>query len=171
MKAQRPGEMIQIDHMSVSRDGDTLKEFKATCPVSKQLVARVYSRATANNARRFLNAVREDLPFELRSIQVDGGSEFRRLRGSLRGVQSPPGRPASQKPRTQRRRRTANDSSRTEFWSLYAGDLTVKDASPALAEYQYFYNHVRPHCALDLMTPMEYLRKNRPAESGQSQMS
>lgn len=80
MKAQRPGEMIQIDHMSVSHDGDTLKEFKATCPVGKQLVARVYSRATANNAKRFLPAVREDLPYPLRSVQVDGGGEFTSLR-------------------------------------------------------------------------------------------
>ena len=43
-------------------------------------------------------------------------------------------------------------------------------AAPARAEYQRFYNHVRPHYALDLMTPMEYLLQNRPAESGQSQM-
>ncbi len=34
--------------MTVARDGNTLKQFKATCPVSKQLVAWVYSRATAN---------------------------------------------------------------------------------------------------------------------------
>ena len=77
MKAQRTGEMVQFDHMSVSCDGDTLKEFKAVCPVGKQLVARVYSRATANNARRFLQAMREDLPYPLRLAQVDGGAEFR----------------------------------------------------------------------------------------------
>ena len=57
-KAARPGEWIQIDHMSVSRDGDTDKEFKATCPIGKQRVVRVYSRATAGNARRFLQALR-----------------------------------------------------------------------------------------------------------------
>ncbi len=59
MKAAQPGEWVQIDHMTVSRDGNTLKQFQATCPVSKQLVTRVYSRATANNARRFLQT---DLP-------------------------------------------------------------------------------------------------------------
>jgi len=63
--------------MGVSRDGGALKEFRAVCPLGKQLVARVYSRATANNARRFLQAVIEDLPYPPRSIQVDGGSEFR----------------------------------------------------------------------------------------------
>ena len=63
MKRMRPGEWVQIDSMLVSREGGTLKEFKATCPIGKQLVARVYSRATAHNARRFLEAVREDLPY------------------------------------------------------------------------------------------------------------
>ncbi len=54
---------------------------------------------------------------------------------------------------------------------LYPGEMTVKDASPALAEYQHFHNHIRPHCALDLMTPMEYLRQQRTAELDQSHMS
>lgn len=172
MKAARAGEWIQIDHMSVSRDGDTLKEFKATCPVSKQLVARVYSRATANNASRFLNAVREDLPFELRSIQVDGGSEFcAEFEEACEALNLPLAVLPPKSPELNGVVERANDSSRTEFWSLYDGHLTVKAASPALAQYQRFYNQVRPHCALDLMTPMEYLRKHRPAEPDQSQMS
>ena len=65
----------------------------------------------------------------------------------------------------------ANDRARVEFWNRYQGPLTVKDAGPALAEYQRFYNPVRSHYALDWMTPMESLLQNRPAESGQSHMS
>ena len=40
------------------------------------MVSRVFSRATAFNASRFLDAVVDALPVPLRSIQVDGGSEF-----------------------------------------------------------------------------------------------
>ena len=171
-KAARPGQWVQIDHMSVSRDGDTLKEFKATCPIGKQLVVRVYSRATANNARRFLEAVREDLPYPLRSIQVDGGGEFRaEFEDACQALNVPLAVLPPKCPQLNGVVERANDSSRTEFWNLYDGNLTVKDAAPALAEYQHFYNHVRPHYALDLLTPMEYLRKNRPAESAQSHMS
>ena len=94
----------------------------------------------------------------------------RRVRGRLPSAELPPGRPAPKKPSTQRRRRKGKRQLTTEFWNLYDGNLTVKNAGPALAEYQRFYNHVRPHYALDLMTPMEYLLQNRPAESGQSQM-
>ena len=118
MKAARPGEWIQIDHMSVSRDGGTLKEFKAACPVSKQLVARVYSRAAANNASRFLQAVREALPFELRSIQVDGGSEFcAEFENACEALNLPLAVLPPKSPQLNGVVERANDSSRTEFWS------------------------------------------------------
>ena len=77
MKWCRPGELVQIDHMTVRfPDGREIKEFKALCPVSKQLVVRAYSRATACNAQRFLEALIRELPVPLTSIQVDGGNEF-----------------------------------------------------------------------------------------------
>ena len=67
---------MQIDHMTYSCGGQTLKEFRAVCPVSKFMVTRVYSRATAGNAKRFLMDLLGALPFPLVSVQVDGGSEF-----------------------------------------------------------------------------------------------
>lgn len=171
MKATMPGEMIQIDHMSVSRDGDTLKEFKATCPIGKQLVARVYSRATANNAKRFLQAVRDDLPYPVRSIQVDGGGEFRaEFEDACEQLDIPLIVLPPKSPELNGVVERANDSSRIEFWNLYDGHLTVHDASPALAEYQHFYNQVRPHYALDLLTPMQYLQRHRTTELQKSQM-
>ena len=54
-----------------------MKEFKATCPVSKWSGLQVYSRATSRNAKRFLAYLQEQAPFPIRSLQVDGGSEFR----------------------------------------------------------------------------------------------
>ena len=66
---------MQIDHMTYTDGGQTLKEFRAVCPVSKFMVTRVYSRATAGNAKRFLMDLLGALPFPLLSVQVDGGSE------------------------------------------------------------------------------------------------
>ena len=102
---------------------------------------------------------------------VDGGSEFRaEFEDACQALNLPLAVLPPKSPQLNGVVETANDSSRTEFWNLYDGNLTVKNAGPALAEYQRFYNHVRPRYALDLMTPMEYLLQNRPAESGQSQM-
>ena len=78
MKAKEPGELMQADHMSINfTEGGGVKEFKATCPVSKWSGLQVYSRATSRNAKRFLEYLCEQAPFPIRSMQVDGGSEFR----------------------------------------------------------------------------------------------
>jgi len=161
-KPEQPGELVQIDHMSTSRDGSQLKEFKAVCPIGKQMVAQVFSRATARNAKRFLETVREQLPFPLRSAQVDGGSEFR---ADFEQACEEPGIPLfvlpPRQPQINGCVERANDTTRVEFWNLHDGEFTVTVANQALAECQRFYHHVRPHQALDFMTPNEYLQGNR----------
>ena len=105
----------------------------------------------------------------LANAGVDGGSEFRaEFEDACQTLNFSLAVLLPKSPQLNGVVETANDSSRTEFWNLYDGNLTVKNAGPALAEYQRFYNHVRPHYALDLMTPMEYLLQNRPAESGKA---
>ena len=157
-KAERPGQLVQIDHMTFSRDGQTIKEFRAICPVSRFMVARVFSRATAFNARRFLDAVVESFPAPVLSIQVDGGSEFmaefedacRELGIDLRVL--PPRRP-----QWNGHVERANHTTRIEFWNFLDGDLTVKAVSTKLLKHEFFYNYERPHSALDYLAPNEYL--------------
>lgn len=170
-KASRPGELVQIDHLSLHRDGQQLKEFKAVSPIGKQLVARAYSRATAHNAKRFLEAVQADLPHLLVSVQVDGGSEFMAdFERACRDLDIPLYVLPPRRPQFNGCVERANDSTRVEFWNLYRGELTVADANPALADYQHFHNHVRPHQALDWKTPNEYLQSTKDCPS-QSHMS
>lgn len=160
MKAQKPGEMIQIDHMTVALAPDSyIKEFKAVCPVSKQLVARACRQATAHNARDFLRTMIKEMPFEVLSIQVDGGSEFMAefeeecARLNIPLYVLPPKRPQYNGcvERT-------NGTSRSEFYPFYQGALTVEAINKELRSYQNLYNDYRPHQALDLLTPNEYLQ-------------
>ena len=165
-RAKQPGELLQIDHMSVSRDGQTLKKFRAVCPISKVMVSRVFSRATARNAQRFLETVRSELPFRLRSVQVDGGSEFmaefehacQTLAIPLRVL--PPRRPQFNGVVERH-----NDTARVEFWSQYKGDLTLAAVTKHLAQYLPFFNYVRPHRRLHMATPMEYLAQQAAKHS------
>ena len=157
-KPRNPGQLVQIDHMTFSRDGRTIKEFRAVCPLSRFMVARVFSRATAFNARRFLDDVVEALPVPLQSIQVDGGSEFmaefedacEKLGIELHVL--PPRRP-QWNGCVERANRTA----RIEFWNFLDCELTVQAVSRQLLLYEFFYNYERPHSALDYLTPNEYL--------------
>jgi len=71
------GERVQIDHMTVTKNGITVKHFQAWDRVSKYIHANVYSHAKSSSAKRFLLDLLGNAPFKLLSIQVDGGSEFR----------------------------------------------------------------------------------------------
>ncbi len=157
-RAQAPGHMVQIDHMTYSRDGRTLKEFRAVCPVSRFMASRVFSRATAGNAKRFLAAVAEAMPFPVASIQVDGGSEFMGdFERACEAMRLPLHVLPPRQPQWNGCVERANRSARIEFWNLYDGPLTVADVAPRLAEHEFFHNYRRPHWALDCQTPNEYL--------------
>lgn len=78
MKSFKPGEMIQIDHMTVTKNNISMKHFQAWDPKTKTIVAEVASNATSSAAAKFLRKVVQEMPFKILSIQVDGGSEFMR---------------------------------------------------------------------------------------------
>ena len=157
-KARRAGELLQVDHMTYACGGRTLKEFRAVCPVSKFMVTRVYSRATAGNARRFLADVVAALPFPLLSIQVDGGSEFMAdFEDACEGLGIPLHVLPPRRPQWNGCVERTNRSARAEFWNLYQGPLTVQHVAPQLARYEFFFNYERPHAALAYRTPNEYL--------------
>ena len=151
-RAKKPGELVQIDHLSVSLlPGDVIKDFKAICPVLKCLVQRAYSRTTAGNAGCFLREIVEQLPFPVRGIQVDGGSEFMAgfeetcQDGTIRiwGIEFYvlPLRRPQYNGCVERVNRTV----REEFYSQYQREVDLASVNQGLAEYQHRYNHFRPH--------------------------
>jgi IS30 family transposase len=70
------GEYVQIDHMTVTKNGFVVKNFQAWDRNSKFIYAQVYSQATSSSGARFLIELVAKAPFKIKSIQVDGGSEF-----------------------------------------------------------------------------------------------
>ena len=74
---KEPGDLVQIDTLDVRPlPGVILKHFTACDVVSRWDVVSVYSRATAATACQFLEELKARMPFPIRAIQVDGGSEF-----------------------------------------------------------------------------------------------
>ena len=68
-----PGDVVQVDTLDVRPlPGVVLKHFTARDMVSRWDVVEAHTRATATTAAGFL----ERMPFPVRAIQVDGGSEF-----------------------------------------------------------------------------------------------
>jgi putative transposase len=74
---KHPGDLVQIDTLDVKlMPGVHFKHITARDMISRWDVLQACSRATANNAKAFLETVQEWLPFPLKAVQVDGWSEF-----------------------------------------------------------------------------------------------
>jgi putative transposase len=158
MKPISLGHLIQIDHMSVTKNQTNFKHFQAWEPISKTLVADVYSCATSSSAKKFLLKVINELPFKVHSIQVDGGSEFMRhfeqacLENNIALYVLPPKRP-QYNGGVER----ANRIMREEF---YANPNLIADSIGSMrSELDNMikkYNNFRPHHSLHGLTPSEY---------------
>ena len=117
------------------------------------------TRATSASAARFLDAIVERMPFPVKAIQVDGGSEFQgefeeacRQRGILLFV-LPPHSPKLNG-YVERARRTRVE----EFSDFYDEELTMGPLNRALREWEASYNEERPHQSLGRLSPMAALR-------------
>lgn len=158
MKAEKPGQMVQVDHMSVHKNQLKIKHFQAWDPITKTIAAEVYGNAKSSTAKLFLAKIIADMPFEVSSIQVDGGSEFMKEfeeECAIRGINLfvlPPKRP-QYNGGVERGNRTFREEfyDKTGFSPDSIGELRFQ-LKNALKKY----NNYRPHFNLKGLTPSEY---------------
>ena len=154
--------MVQIDHMSASKNNTYVKAFQAWGPIGKYVDAQVLTNATSHSAKKFLHQLIKYAPFKISSIQVDGGSEFiaefEQACADLDIVLFvlPP-----KKPQYNRGVERSNRIFREEFYAR--SDLladTVGALKAALKAAVAKYNSYRPHQSIDFLTPLEYINYN-----------
>jgi transposase InsO family protein len=76
-KVETPGDIVELDTMDVRPlPGVILKHFTAYDVVSKWNVLDVRSQATSATSAHFLDEIESRMPFKIKAIQIDGGSEF-----------------------------------------------------------------------------------------------
>ncbi len=169
MKAQVPGELLQVDHMDVKViDGLEIKHFQAICPITKLVVEQAYTRATSNIASSFLELIVQQMPFQIKSIQVDGGTEF--MGDFEKACQEnnidlfvlPP-----RSPEYNGHVERCNGTAKYEFYYQYNGPNKLPILQKSLQEHVKIYNTVRPHQSLSYLTPCQFFDelKIRPRES------
>jgi len=156
---QRPGQLIQIDTVHVRPvPGMEFRQFTAIDVVTRIAAFGVRTRATAGAAADFLDDLIDRFPLTMRAIQVDGGSEFmaefeeRCAHYGIPVFVLPP-----RSPKLNGCVERLNRTSREEFWQCYDGDLDLASLTPALRGFEEEYNGLRPHQALQMRTPLEYL--------------
>lgn len=172
LKPDRPGAVVQIDTVFITlAPGKPIKHFTAYDPVAKWTVAKAVPGATARAASLFLDKVLAEMPFPVRAIQVDGGSEFKAefedacANKRLVLYELPPKRP-----QLNGAVERCNGAWRYEFYAVYDLPRTVEALNPLLDSFQHLYNHHRPHGALDGLTPARHLAKLQAEETPPSHM-
>jgi len=75
--AKAPGDIVEVDTLDIRPlPGVILKHFTARDIISRWDVLEAHSRATSNTASGFIGVLLKRMPFPIKAIQVDGGSEF-----------------------------------------------------------------------------------------------
>lgn len=155
-----PGDLVQVDTLDVEvLPGLRRKQFTARDMVSRYDVTHVYGRATAYTATAFLAILLARMPFPIRALQIDGGSEFRGAFESACAAQRlplyviPP-----QSPKLQSYVERAHRMYREEFYQVCEIEPELEGHRRQLDAFTSLYNTVRPHQHLAYRTPAEYLQ-------------
>jgi len=157
-----PGDLVQVDTMDVrpSSSAATLTHLSLIDVVSRYAALEIRGQTTARTSAENLTRMLARLPFPIRAIQVDGGSEFMAEFEELCQVKEiplyvlPPRSPKLNG-HVERSQRTHA----TEFYDVTTADPSVVGYAPALADYECIYNIVRPHQALGYRTPAQFLQE------------
>lgn len=156
------GERVQIDHMTVTKNGTGFKHFQGWDRKSKYIDAQVYSNATSSSAKRFLLDFVQSAPFKIQSIQVDGGSEFiDEFEEACAKLEIPLIVLPPKKPTYNGGVERGNRTFREEFYER--PDLLADSVGAMRYELRNAlnkYNTFRPHRALKGLTPMQYIHSH-----------
>jgi len=173
LAVSEPGGLVQLDTVFVNlTPTKAIKHFTAYDPIAKWTVGKAFNRATAQAAASFLDKIEADMPFPVKAIQVDGGSEFMaefeaacQAKGVALYVLPP------RSPQMNGAVERCNGAWRYEFYETYDLPGGVEQLNPILDSFQHLYNHHRPHGALAGKTPAQYLASQSATRPRPSHMS
>ena len=156
-----PGDLVEIDTKEIRmRRGVTRKHFCARAVVSRWDVVEVHHRATSLAATHFLDTLLERMPFPVKAVQVDGGSEFAaEFEEACRQKKLPlfvlPPKSPKLNAHVERSHRTHNE----EFYEVSATSDQVPVLNVQLRRWEHTYNCVRPHQSLAYLTPLQFITR------------
>jgi transposase InsO family protein len=156
-----PGDLVQVDTLDVRPVVDKgFKQLSLVDVLSRYAVAEIGSSASASLITTHLQRMLARLPFRVRAIQVDGGSEFKaefEAYCQQHGLQlfTLPPRSPKLNGCVERLQRTFGE----ECYQCAEVAPRVADLAAVLHDFEDVYNHIRPHTALGYRTPAEELAR------------
>ena len=145
--------------MTVTKNGVVMKHFAGIECFHDHVYANVCCKANSANAAKFLRKLIENIPYNVRSIQVNGGSEFMKDYENVCKEMSiplfvlPPAKP-TYNGKIERSNRTFHE----EFYADLTED-TIVGSRRKLMKFLHKYNSYCPHATLHGLPPLEYISK------------
>jgi putative transposase len=156
---ERPGDLVELDTLDIRPlPGKVWKQFTARDVVSRWDVVELGRRATAQAAATVLDRLAERMPFAVRAISIDNGSEFMAdfeaacQARAIRLFVLPP-----RSPKLHGAVERANRTHTEEFYEVTDAEPELEAFQTELRAWETVYNTIRPHQALGYLTPAEYL--------------
>lgn len=156
---ERPGDLVELDTLDIRPfPTQVWKQFTARDVVSRWDTVELGRRATASAAAAVLDRLAERMPFGVRAISIDNGSEFMAefeaacQARAIRLFVLPP-----RSPKLHGAVERANRTHTEEFYEVTDAEPELEAFQAELQAWEIVYNTVRPHQALGYLTPAEYL--------------
>ena len=138
--------------------GKIWKQFTARDVVSRWDTLELGRQATAHAAAAVLDRLAERMPFPVRAISIDNGSEFMADFEAACAARSialfvlPP-----RSPKLHGAVERANRTHTEEFYEVTDSEPELEAFQAGLRAWEVIYNTIRPHQALGYRTPAEFL--------------
>ena len=155
------GDMVQIDTKHVTLiGGRKIYQFTAIDVLSKRRVLKYYPSLASKNGAAFLRHCITRFPFVIKNVQTDNGPEFLKHFDALcKKLNLPHYFIYPRKPKENSYVENSHGSDENEFYLQGNVGCTIEAMQEKLDEWEHTWNYIRPHEALDYLTPDEYSNK------------
>ena len=161
LRISQAGDMVQMDTRHIMLPGGKrFYQFTAIDVLGKRKVMRVYSSESSRNGAHFLQECFLNFPFTIKAVQTDNGSTFLKEFDKLCQIKGIPHYFIY--PRTPKQNtyvEISQEADKREFYQQGNVCSILPVMQRKIKEWEDIWNNVRPHQALNYLTPSEYLFK------------
>jgi len=161
MRISRAGDMVQMDtkHVNII-EGRKHYQFTAIDVLSKRRILKYYPSNSSKNGADFLKYCLNKFPFKVRSVQTDNGAEFLKNFDKLcKELKLTHYYTYPRSPKQNSYVEISHGADEREFYQQGNIHHDIGVMQKKLADWEHVWNNVRPHAALDYLTPNQYLEK------------
>lgn len=161
LRISRPGDMVQMDtkHLMLN-EGRKLYQFTAIDVLTKLRILRVYRSEASRNGADFLRLCSASFPFIVKAVQTDNGAPFlREFERLCRHMQLPHYFIYPRHPKQNTYVEISHGADEREFYHQGNKHTRITTMQQRLSGWQSIWNTVRPHAALNYLTPQAYFEK------------